>query len=81
MYTTIDDYSATNTAQLPCWCLFFLGLFMYLNFSQVGGDHMYLYYPVILIGLAVAVLFNPLKIGKYTPTADVTFADNTFSGA
>jgi hypothetical protein len=23
---------------------------------------MYLYYPVILIGLAVAVLFNPLKI-------------------
>jgi hypothetical protein len=39
-----------------------LGLFMYLNFSQVGGYHMYLYYPVILIGISVALLFNPTKI-------------------
>jgi hypothetical protein len=39
-----------------------LGLFMYLNFSQVGGYHMYLYYPVILIGISVALLFNPIKI-------------------
>jgi hypothetical protein len=35
---------------------------MYLNFSQVGGYHMYLYYPVILIGISVALLFNPIKI-------------------
>jgi hypothetical protein len=35
---------------------------MYLNFSQTGGDHMYVYYPVILIGISVAVLFNPLKV-------------------
>lgn len=39
-----------------------LGLFMQINFHQVGGDHMYLYYPVILIGISVAILFNPLRI-------------------
>jgi hypothetical protein len=35
---------------------------MYLNFSQVGGYHMYLYFPVVLIGVSVALLFNPLKM-------------------
>jgi hypothetical protein len=35
---------------------------MQINFHQVGGDQLYLYYPVILIGISVAVLFNPLRI-------------------
>lgn len=35
---------------------------MYLNFSQVGGPDVYVYFPVMLIGFSVAVLFNPLKI-------------------
>jgi hypothetical protein len=39
-----------------------LGLFMQINFHQVGGDGLYTYYPVILIGLSVALLCNPLRI-------------------
>jgi hypothetical protein len=39
-----------------------LGLFMQINFHQVGGERLYEYYPVILIGLSVLLLFNPLKI-------------------
>ena len=39
-----------------------LGLFMQINFHQVGGEDLYLYYPVILIGISVALLFNPLRI-------------------
>jgi hypothetical protein len=35
---------------------------MYLNFSQVGGEGLYLYYPVILIGISVALLFNPIRV-------------------
>jgi hypothetical protein len=35
---------------------------MQINFHQVGGDHLYLYYPVILIGISVALLFNPIRI-------------------
>lgn len=54
--------SNTNPRQLPCWTLFMLGLCMQINFHQVGGDNLYLYYPVILIGISVLLLFNPLKI-------------------
>lgn len=39
-----------------------LGLFMQINFHQVGGSHLYIYYPVILIAISVALLFNPLRI-------------------
>lgn len=39
-----------------------LGLFMQINFHQVGGDRMYLWYPIILIGLSVALLINPFRI-------------------
>jgi hypothetical protein len=38
---------------------------MQLNFHQIGGDSLYLYYPVILIGLSVIVLFNPIRIFYY----------------
>ncbi|OCK76386.1 EXS-domain-containing protein [Lepidopterella palustris CBS 459.81] len=37
--------------ELPCFFTFLLGLFMWLNFSRIGGDSVYLYYPVILIGI------------------------------
>jgi hypothetical protein len=32
---------------------------MWLNFCRFGGDAMYIYWPVILIGLAVGTLFMP----------------------
>jgi len=35
---------------------------MYLNFSQVGSESLFIYYPVILISISVALLFNPLKM-------------------
>lgn len=35
---------------------------MQVNFHQVGGQHLYLYYPVMLIGISVALLFNPFKV-------------------
>lgn len=35
---------------------------MQINFHQVGGESIYLYYPVILLSISVALLFNPLKI-------------------
>ena len=51
-----------NMSQLPCWCFFMLGLFMQINFHQVGGESIYLYYPVMLLSISVALLFNPIKI-------------------
>jgi hypothetical protein len=54
-----------NIVQLPCWYFLFLGLTMQLNFHRVGGDALYLYWPVILIGLSTIVLFNPIRVFYY----------------
>jgi hypothetical protein len=35
---------------------------MQINFHQVGGDRLYLWYPVILISISVALLFNPIRV-------------------
>ncbi|CAI9628569.1 unnamed protein product [Alternaria burnsii] len=61
-YDTRHHLDWRQLAELPCWTLFMLGLCMQINFHQVGGDNLYLYYPVILIGISVLLLFNPLKI-------------------
>ncbi|KAL1799218.1 hypothetical protein ACET3X_003255 [Alternaria dauci] len=61
-YDTRHYLDWRQLAELPCWTLFMLGLCMQINFHQVGGDDLYLYYPVILIGISVLLLFNPLKI-------------------
>ena len=45
--------------QLPCLFFFLLGLFLWLNFQQSATDVMYLYWPVVLIGLSVLIMFFP----------------------
>jgi hypothetical protein len=35
---------------------------MELNFHRVGGDAVYLYYPLILLAVTVAFLINPFPI-------------------
>lgn len=35
---------------------------MWLNFNRFGSETMYLFYPVILIGLTTLMLFLPLPI-------------------
>ncbi|KNG51824.1 signal transduction protein [Stemphylium lycopersici] len=61
-YDTRHHLDWRQLAEIPCWYLFMLGLFMQINFHQVGGQRLYLYYPVILIGISVALLFNPFKV-------------------
>ncbi|RMZ68291.1 SPX N-terminal [Pyrenophora seminiperda CCB06] len=61
-YDTRHHLDWRQLSELPCWCLFMLGLFMQINFHQVGGESVYLYYPVMLIGATVALLFCPFKI-------------------
>ena len=53
---------STNRFQLPC--LFFLleGLMIWLNFGQYGPDSLYVYYPVILVGITLLVLVFPARI-------------------
>ncbi|KAK6831651.1 hypothetical protein RU639_002654 [Aspergillus parasiticus] len=65
-YVFIFEYD-TRTAldwrqltELPCLFMFLLGLFMWLNFLSVNA--MYIYWPVVLIGITVVVLFLPARI-------------------
>ncbi|RAK81016.1 SPX and EXS domain-containing protein [Aspergillus fijiensis CBS 313.89] len=45
--------------QLPSFFLFILGLFMWLNFMMINDA--YIYWPVVLIGVTVIVLFLPVR--------------------
>jgi hypothetical protein len=65
----LDGY-VTNLLQLPCCCVFLLGLTMQLNFSRVGDNTMQLHYPVILLGL-IGVLIDILL--PQSQTASVSF--------
>lgn len=39
-----------------------MGLIMWLNFSFVGGELMYAWWPVILVGATVVVLLFPARV-------------------
>ncbi|KAL1635854.1 Xenotropic and polytropic retrovirus receptor 1 [Neofusicoccum ribis] len=48
--------------EIPCLCVLLEGLIMWLNFSRYGGESMYIYWPVVLIGLTLIVLFFPAPV-------------------
>jgi len=50
----------SNAQQIPCFFLFLLGLFMWLNFLTVNA--MYIYWPVALVGLTLIILFLPFRV-------------------
>ncbi|ERF75856.1 hypothetical protein EPUS_01222 [Endocarpon pusillum Z07020] len=49
-------------AELPTLFLFLEGLIVWLNFRQSGENAMYIYWPVILIGLTLITMCIPLRI-------------------
>ncbi|ROT38953.1 EXS-domain-containing protein [Sodiomyces alkalinus F11] len=49
-------------AEFPSFFLFLLGVFLWLNFSRYGSPALFLYYPVMLIGLSVVIIFLPAPI-------------------
>lgn len=49
-------------AEFPSFFLLMLGVFMWLNFSRYGSEAMFLYYPVILVGLTVLIILLPAPI-------------------
>lgn len=52
-------------AEFPSFFLLLLGVIMWANFSRYGDDSMYLYYPVVLIGLSIIIILLPLPILSY----------------
>ncbi|PNS16554.1 hypothetical protein CAC42_288 [Sphaceloma murrayae] len=48
--------------QIPSVFYFLLGVVVWLNFRQIGGPQMYLFWPVVLAGVTVLILLNPLPV-------------------
>jgi hypothetical protein len=67
-YVFIFEYDTRHVldwrqlAVLPCLFAFLNGLFLWLNFRPGMSPAIFLYWPVILIGLTVLILFQPLPI-------------------
>ncbi|KAK0383528.1 hypothetical protein NLU13_9439 [Sarocladium strictum] len=49
-------------AVFPSFFLLLFGIFIWINFNQYGAPELYLYYPVILIGITVAIIFLPVPL-------------------
>ncbi|ERT01350.1 hypothetical protein HMPREF1624_02595 [Sporothrix schenckii ATCC 58251] len=46
-------------SQFPSFFFLVFGLFIWLNFSDAANPRLFLYYPVILVGFTIALLFFP----------------------
>ena len=49
-------------AEFPSFFLLLFGVFIWMNFSRYGPEWMYLYYPVILIGITAVIIFLPAPV-------------------
>ena len=67
-YVFIFEYDTRHVldwrqlAEIPCVFLFFNGLFLWLNFRQTATDDMYIYWPILLVGLTLLILALPIPI-------------------
>ena len=59
-YDTRHALDWRQLAELPCFFLLLEGLFLWLNFRQV--DAAFIWWPLVLIGLTLVILFFPAPI-------------------
>ncbi|KAJ5317972.1 SPX N-terminal [Penicillium antarcticum] len=65
-YAFVFEYDSRHTLEwrqyleIPSFFFFLMGLFMWLNFSWIND--MYIYWPVVLIGLTVIIIFLPARV-------------------
>ena len=52
----------THIDQIPCFLAFCLGLIIWLNFSRFASDGFFVYWPAVLIGISVVIVFNPVPL-------------------
>lgn len=49
-------------AEFPSFFFLVFGLIMWANFSRYGNDTMFLYYPVLLVGLTLVIILFPAPV-------------------
>lgn len=61
-FDTRHNLDWRQLSQFPSFCWMLFGVFTWLNFTRYGSPDMYLYYPVILIGLTLLLLLFPAPV-------------------
>ncbi|KAJ5104589.1 hypothetical protein NUU61_001936 [Penicillium alfredii] len=59
-YDTRHTLEWRQLLEIPSFFFFLMGLFMWLNFSWINA--MYTYWPVVLLGLTVVLVFLPARV-------------------
>jgi hypothetical protein len=59
------DLDWKQLSEFPSFLTLLMGLCMWLNFSDIFKDVLYLWYPVILIGLTLILIFLPLPLFRW----------------
>ena len=61
-----DFLNWKEVAEFPSFFFALFGFFIWLNFSRLGNwEEMYLYWPVVLIGMTLVILFLPAPVLHY----------------
>ncbi|OTA67758.1 EXS-domain-containing protein [Hypoxylon sp. EC38] len=67
-YPFIFEFDTRNSldwrqlSSFPSFFLLLFGIFFWVNFTRYGSDELYLYYPVILIGITLLILLLPAPV-------------------
>jgi xenotropic and polytropic retrovirus receptor 1 len=64
-FDTRHNLDWRQLSEFPSFFLCLFGCILWLNFSQYGGEKLYLYYPVILIGLTAVLVLLPAPVLRY----------------
>ncbi|KAI5867201.1 EXS-domain-containing protein [Durotheca rogersii] len=61
-FDTRNNLDWRQLSAFPSFFFLLFGLFFWLNFLRYGGEELYIYWPVILIGVTLVILLLPLPI-------------------
>ncbi|KAJ9629282.1 Xenotropic and polytropic retrovirus receptor 1 [Taxawa tesnikishii (nom. ined.)] len=66
--------------EVPCLLWFVFGLTLWLNYTEVGGKTMYLYWPAVLIAASAFVVLNPLPLLYHRSRFWFLYSNVVFAG-
>ncbi|KAI5924074.1 EXS family-domain-containing protein [Camillea tinctor] len=61
-FDTRHDLDWRQLVTFPSFFLLLFGLIFWFNFTRLGSEHLFLYYPIILIGITLFIIFLPAPI-------------------
>ncbi|KAI1633897.1 EXS family-domain-containing protein [Biscogniauxia mediterranea] len=61
-FDTRHDLDWRQLVSFPSFFFLLFGLIFWFNFTRLGSDRLFLYYPIILVGITLLIIFLPAPI-------------------